>query len=710
MKKYSLEESIKLQKNYENASIKKNFSDIFESINKKKKNNLEKFTDNELLNALIAVTNILKIKVDRSLIDDIVNAENIEAMADYVGIPVRHVQIDDNFANYNSGVFYAKLGDKNVLVFRRVRSYYVYECDTGIVYKYNATMKLSSSALQFYKPFTNKKLTLKEVGQYAYDILGKEMILFLALSLLLSIINLAVPIAMNYLVSEILPEANTQLLLEYSLGLFAFGLGSALFMASKSLILLNIEGKLTYYFETATWHRILNFPIDFFEKYKSADVSMRASAANSIRKILTGTTVSSMFSGLFSVVSFFALCYFSWRIAIIIACVLLLFQLVCIPMVFKQIKVMKLFQDHFGGIVSDSQEKINNIQKIKSSCAEHRVFSNFIKSNKKQVELRYKFQRYNNIENMLDISLHSFIFVIVYVLVAVLFSSNNDFSLASFISFNSILGSFIGSFISMMKAFVHFAEIKPYIERFRPIADQQTESDNSYRITPNDLSGDIEFKNVSFKYEGGERNIIDDVSFTIKKGEYIAITGPSGCGKSTLLKLLLGFKLPDSGDITYNNYSIRDINLRNLRQQIGVVLQKTELFDSDIYTNIRMNLPVGLEEVDRAVKMAGLERDIENLPMGLFTVLQANGASLSGGQKQRIAIARALIRDPSYLYFDEATSALDNITEAIVTETLERFDNTRVVIAHRKSTIEGADKIIELKEGKIVRVIDNTKV
>ncbi|MBK2357785.1 ATP-binding cassette domain-containing protein [Francisella hispaniensis] len=706
MKRYSLEESIKLQKAYENSSIKKNFSDIFSSVKRKKKNNLEKFTDNELLNALIAVTKILKISIDGSLIDDVANAENLEAMADHVSIPVRHVQIDDDFASYDSGVFFTKLDDKNVVIFRRMRSYYVYECSTGLVYKYSSSMKLSSSVLQFYKPFNNQILTLKEFLKYTYDILGKEIVYFLALGLLLSILSLAAPIAMKYLIEDILPEANTQLLLEYSLGLFAFGLGTALFMASKGLILLYIEGKLAYYIETATWYRILNFPVGFFKKYKSADISIRADAANSIRNILAETTVSSIFGGLFSTISFLALCYISWQIAIIIACILLLFQLVSISIVFRQIKVMKEYLDDFSNIVSDSQERVDNIQKIKSSCSEHRVFSNFIKSNRKQVELRYKFKRYENIENTLNIILKTFIFIIVYVLVTVLFSSSKAFSLSSFIMFNSLLGSFMGSFISMMQAFVKFAEIKPHIERFKPIAMQEVESDSIHKITPKDLYGDIEFKNVSFKYEDGERNVIDNASFVIKKGEFVAITGPSGSGKSTLLKLLLGFNLPNKGDITYNNYSIHDINLRTLRQQIGVVLQKTELFDSDIYTNIRTNMQVGLGEVNKAVKMSGLEQDIKNLPMGLFTILQANGSSLSGGQRQRIAIARAMIRNPFYLYFDEATSALDNVTQSIVIESLQNFDNTKVVIAHRKSTIKNADKIIELKDGKIVRVIN----
>jgi len=704
MKNYTLKESITLQKKQEEESIHRNYTKVFDSITCKKKINLGKFSDNSAYNALKAVTVILKIKVQPNVMNNITNASNIEAMADHIGIPIRHVQMDENFSNYVSGVFYTTLDSKEVVIFHKMRSCFVYECDSGKVYKYKPHMKISKSVLQFYKPFTEPRMTLKGLGTFACELMGMEILIFLGLSFFLSLLALAVPIAMNYLVGEILPEANTSLLLEYSIGLFVFGLGSALFFASKSLILLKIEGKLTYYVETAAWYRILNFPMKFFEKYKSADIAMRASAADSIRKILTGSVISSLFSGMFSIVGFIALCYFSWKIALIIGGMILIFQLAYFPLVFKQVKVMKKFQDHFGSLVSDGQENINNIQKIKSSCSENRILDRFIKSNRKQVELRYKFQRYNNFESMGDIAFSSSIYVVVYTLVATVFKVGSEFSLGDFIAFNSILGTFVGSFIGMMKSIVHFVEIKPYLERFKPIMDQEVESDNNYKSTPSNLCGDIEFKNVSFKYSDGDRNIIDDVSLVIKKGEYVAITGASGSGKSTLLKLLMGFKLPDSGDITYNSYSLSDVNLHYLRLKLGVVLQKTELFDSDIYTNIRMNMPVGMPEVEEAVKLAGLERDIENLPMGLFTVLQANGASLSGGQRQRISIARALIRKPEFLYFDEATSSLDNITQSIVTKTILDLNITRVVIAHRLSTIKHADKIIVLDQGKITKM------
>ncbi|MEY8715165.1 ABC transporter transmembrane domain-containing protein, partial [Francisella philomiragia] len=390
MKKYSLEESIQLQKKSDNASLKRNFSALFDSISRNKKSDLEKFTENELLNALIAVTKLLKISVDPKLLNDIANSSNLEAMAEHVGIPVRHVIIDEKFANFNSGVFFTTLDDKNVILFRKSRSYYVFECATGMFYKYESSMKLSTGVLQFYKPFESERLGIRDISKYTYNLLSKEIVYFFILGVLLSLLNLAVPMAMNYLVSDILPEANTQLLLEYSLGLFAFGIGAALFMASRSLILLYIEGKLTHYLETAIWHRVLNFPLDFFSKYKTADIAMRASAANSIRKVLTGTTVTSLFGAIFSVIYFIALCYVNWKIASIVFIILLITQLICIPIVMKQVQVMKEYTNHFGDIISGVQEKINNIQKIKTSCSENRVFSNFIKSNKKQVELRYK--------------------------------------------------------------------------------------------------------------------------------------------------------------------------------------------------------------------------------------------------------------------------------------------------------------------------------
>jgi len=189
----------------------------------------------------------------------------------------------------------------------------------------------------------------------------------------------------------------------------------------------------------------------------------------------------------------------------------------------------------------------------------------------------------------------------------------------------------------------------------------------------------------------------------VTPGQFVAIVGASGSGKSTLLRLLLGFETPDSGDILYQGRSIATLDPVALRRRMGVVLQHGRIVSGSIFDNITGGLPYTHDEAWAAARMAGLEADIKAMPMGMHTQVIEGVSTFSGGQYQRLMIARALIGKPQVLMFDEATSALDNATQALVTASLERLHVTRVVIAHRLSTVRGADCIHVLDGGRLVQ-------
>jgi ABC-type bacteriocin/lantibiotic exporter with double-glycine peptidase domain len=187
----------------------------------------------------------------------------------------------------------------------------------------------------------------------------------------------------------------------------------------------------------------------------------------------------------------------------------------------------------------------------------------------------------------------------------------------------------------------------------------------------------------------------------------VAVVGASGSGKSTLLRLLLGFETPDSGTITYDGRELSTLDLREVRRQIGVVLQHAELMPGDLFGNIVGFDPMlTIEDAWRAARLAGLEDEIRRLPMGMHTLVGEGGGNLSGGQRQRLLIARAIVRRPRILILDEATSALDNLTQAIVTESISRELKgvTRLVVAHRLTTVVHADRIYVMKKGRVVQV------
>ena len=207
---------------------------------------------------------------------------------------------------------------------------------------------------------------------------------------------------------------------------------------------------------------------------------------------------------------------------------------------------------------------------------------------------------------------------------------------------------------------------------------------------------------MSFRYDENLPYVVHDLSFSVKPGEYVALVGESGCGKSTILRLLLGFEEPELGSIFYGPYDVRKVNLRSLRKHIGTVMQDSKLFMGDILSNITISAPSAtLDDAWRAAEIAGIADDIRKMPMGMQTLISEGGGGVSGGQRQRIMIARAVCGNRRILMFDEATSALDNMTQKHVADSLAGLRCTRIVIAHRLSTVRECDRILVVAGGTI---------
>lgn len=221
-------------------------------------------------------------------------------------------------------------------------------------------------------------------------------------------------------------------------------------------------------------------------------------------------------------------------------------------------------------------------------------------------------------------------------------------------------------------------------------------------INPGVLKGDLEVRNLSFRYGPALPLVLSDLSFRAKAGSFVAVVGASGSGKSSLLRLLLGFEQPSDGDVLFDGRNAQDLQHELLRRQIGTVLQDAKLVGSTLMEVIAAGRPISLEEAWQAAEAAGLGKDLQALPMGLQTLVPAGGSNLSGGQRQRLAIARALAGQPRLLLLDEPTSALDNGTQAQVLKALESRAITRVMVAHRLNTIQDADLILVLEKGQLV--------
>ncbi|MEI6621281.1 MAG: ATP-binding cassette domain-containing protein, partial [Actinomycetes bacterium] len=247
-----------------------------------------------------------------------------------------------------------------------------------------------------------------------------------------------------------------------------------------------------------------------------------------------------------------------------------------------------------------------------------------------------------------------------------------------------------------MNARAQLREVAPVLEAI-PEQPGQGES-------PGILTGDVQVSDVVFGYRSDGPLVLDGISFHIHPGEQVAIVGPSGCGKTTLLRILLGLEEPVSGVVAVDGRDVASLDRPALRRQIGAVLQSADLLGGTIGENIDMGRRLSTKAIWAALDAAAIGNDVRAMPLGLETTVTDGSGSLSGGQRQRILIARALAGDPRMLLFDEATSALDNVTQRIVTDSLSHLSVTRIVIAHRLSTVQHADRIIALADGKIVQM------
>ena len=288
-------------------------------------------------------------------------------------------------------------------------------------------------------------------------------------------------------------------------------------------------------------------------------------------------------------------------------------------------------------------------------------------------------------------------------LAVALWKGPDGLDLGAFLVVYAVSMTFFTAVAELGRSFETIAAIVPGYEQVEPILAAVPDVGNESSERPT-LNGGIRLDHVSFRYDRDGPLIVDDLSIHASPGEFIAIVGESGAGKSTLVRLLLGLEAPTSGAIYYDTRDLAQLNRRSVRRQIGVVMQDGALQQGDIIDNIiGLGDDLTIDDAMRAARLAGVDEDINAMPMGMFTPVTDSSGNFSGGQIQRIRIAAALVRDPSIVIFDEATSWLDARAQAGVMRTVEGLFATRIVIAHRMSTIRHADRIYVLEAGRIAQ-------
>ncbi len=490
-------------------------------------------------------------------------------------------------------------------------------------------------------------------------------------------------------------------------------LGKGLFEYYESYLMAYIGQRTIMDIRNKLYSHLQSLSLDYFIRHRTGQIISRlTNDVMLLQRAIVSVPANLIRGGLTVIGLTILLFYLHWRWAMVIMAV---FPLVILPLrkFGKRLrKISKKSQEKMADIYSLLQEKILGIMMIKSFCMEKAEAQKFESENSNFFKIIMKAMRVVAIQSPV------MEFIATLGLVSVLIIAGYEV-----ISGKSSMGTFfafVAAISSMYKPVKNFASLNEQVqqalaagERIFYVLDTKSfvvEFPDAKVLPP--LREKIAFERVSFFYpqeasSGNNELVLEDINLEVYKGELLALVGPSGGGKTTIANLIPRFYDPTKGRITIDSQDIREVTLKSLREQMGIVTQETILFNDTVRNNIAYGDPeASFERIETSARIANAHEFIMKLPEGYESVIGERGVKLSGGQKQRIAIARAILKDPEILIFDEATSSLDSESELLVQEALDRLmkDHTTFVIAHRLSTIRKADRIIVIDQGRIVEV------
>ena len=562
---------------------------------------------------------------------------------------------------------------------------------------------IASGGLAFYPPLPNHVESGAAALRFSMHRRGQDVRAVIAVGILGGLAALLAPILTGQILVRIIPRGDVPLWLAALAALLLVALGTTVFEIVRGLALMRIEGRVDERLQSAIWSRLLALPAPFFREFTAGDLADRANGIGEIRQLLTGAAVQAAMGGIFSVFSLALLFFYSPSLAL---CACGLLAVLAGTTWFLARGQLRHHREMFrirGALNGFVFQMINGLAKLRVAHAESYALVRWARRFAEQKRASLGALRWAAGQHVATSVFQPLALVVIFAFIHYGLSSAgaSSFDLASFLTFNAAFGQLTGAVVGLSAAATTVLGVIPLLERVRPILDTRPETAGD-GIDPGGLEGNIEFANVTFRYSAQSPNALDGVSFHIRQGDYVAFVGPSGSGKSTIYRLLLGFEQPSSGTVLLDGHDLSSLDPVAVRAHMGVVLQNVQVVAGSIFENIAGMAPLSGDEAWAAARDAAFEEDIRAMPMGMRTVLSEGGVGLSAGQRQRLVIARALVRKPRIVLLDEATSALDNCAQAVVQASLARLGVTRVVIAHRLSSIRDVDRIYVLEAGRIV--------
>ena len=557
---------------------------------------------------------------------------------------------------------------------------------------------IQPEALCLYRPLPLKPLGLRDLALFGLRSLGRaDYVMVVLVSAIATAIGLLPAWANQVIFDKVVPYGKPSLVLPVAALLIGAVLSQTVIGMARSLVIARIGTKLNIQVQAAVMARVLLLPPRFFSEHQPGELANRAMAVTSLVQLLMQVVFTTGLSSVLSLVYIVQIASFAPQLTIPALFVLVVNAVVTTVATLANMRYDQKQLESTAGLSGTLVSLLAGISKIKLAGAERRAFTRWAEDYAIVSKTIYNRPLLLRASSVITTATGLAGTILIYFL-----ASATQVSVADYMAFNVAYGLVTGAIMALAGIGTQIAAIQPTMKLVTPVLECQPEAREGDQPVES-ITGAIELEGVTFRYSEDGPTIVDDLDLSIRPGDYVAIAGRTGCGKSTLIRLLLGFENPEQGAILYDGRDITSLDVRSLRRHIGVVLQTGRLVSGNIFQNITLSAPhLTMDEAWEAAEMAGIADDIRDMPMGMFTHISEGSGSISGGQKQRLLIARAVAAKPKLLIFDEATSALDNITQRQVSDALGALDCTRIVVAHRLSTIRNCDRILVLDGGRIV--------